>query len=195
MSQGWKHIKAIAFICIFLAAGVRPGAGQVVRPGARQANPLRAPAVGTVPVPPIGNVMSMALADAGIDFSFISGSASNPGNSPLTVTLTWNCRCVTVALYAYFSSATVALTDGAGDNIPSAAFSLSDNGGPFRVLNTTVPFGGANAGLRVFSITNPPRSGSHPDTLNFNVDLSTGTLPKLPPGTYTGTLTLQGQAQ
>ena len=195
MSQGWKYIKAIAFICIFLAAGVRPGAAQVVRPGSRQANPLRAPAVGSVSEARIGNAMSMAVANAGIDFSFISGSASNPGNSPLTVTLSWTCSCISVALYAYFSSATSALTDGAGDNIPSAAFSLSDNGGAFRVLNTTVPFGGANAGLQVFRINNPPRSGSHPDTMDFNIDLSTGTLPKLPPGTYTGTLTLQGQAQ
>ncbi len=195
MSQGWKYIKAIAFSSIFLSAGVRPGAAQVVRPGARQANPLRAPAVGSVSEARIGNAMSMAVANAGTNFSFSSGSASNPGDAPLTVTLSWNCTCVSVALYAYFSSANAALTDGAGDNIPSAAFSLSDNGSPFRVLNTTVPFGGANAGLQVFKITNPPRSGSHPDTMDFNVNLSTGTLPKLPPGTYTGTLTLQGQAQ
>ena len=195
MSQGWKYLKAVAFTGIFIAAGVRPGVGQVVLPGIRQANPLRAPAVGSVSEARIGNVMSMALANAGINFSFTSGSASNPGDSPLTVTLSWNCSCFSVALYAYFTSATVALTDGAGDNIPSAAFSLSDNGGPFRILDNTVPFGGANAGLQVFKITNPPRSGSHPDTMDFNVDLSTGTLPTLPPGTYTGTLTLRGQAQ
>jgi len=31
--------------------------------------------------------------------------------------------------------------------------------------------------------------------LNFNIDLSSGTMSRLPPGTYTGTLTIQGQAQ
>jgi hypothetical protein len=139
--------------------------------------------------------MAMALANASINFPFTSGSATNPGSAPLTVTLSWNCNCGNISLYAYFSSSTTALTDGAGDNIPSAAFSLSDNGGAFRALNTTVPFGGANAGLRVVQITNPPPSGSHADTMNFNINLSTGTLPQLPPGTYTGTLTIQAQAQ
>ena len=195
MPQGWKYMKAIAFTSIFLAAGARPGAAQVVRPGARQANPLRSPILGSRPGGQIRNAMSMAVANAGINFAFASGSATNPGSAPLTVTLSWNCSCATVSLYAYFSSATTALTDGAGDNIPSAAFSISDNGGAFLPLNTTQPFGGANAGLRLVRLTNPPTSGSHVDTMNFNVNLSTGTLPALPPGTYTGTLTLQGQAQ
>lgn len=197
MSQGWKYMKAIALTSFLLAAGVRPTAAQVVRPGTRQASLLRPGSVVPVQRARIGNSMSMAAAaaNASINFSFASGSATNPGSAPLTVTLSWNCNCSSVNLYAYFSSSTSALTDGAGDNIPSAAFSLSDNGGAFRALNTTVPFGGPNAGLKVVGITNPPTSGSHSDTMNFNINLSTGTLPTLPPGSYTGTLTLQGQAQ
>jgi hypothetical protein len=187
----WKNVKTIAWIAILVMAGARCGAAQVTRPGARVPIGLGPPPSGGR----TGTAMAMALANASIDFPFISGSATNPGSSPLTVTVSWNCNCANISLYAYFGSSTTALTDGAGDNIPSAAFSLSDNGGPFRALNTTVPFGGANAGLRVVQLTNPAQSGSHADTMNFNINLSTGTLPKLPPGTYTGTLTIQAQAQ
>jgi hypothetical protein len=191
MSPGWKYVKAIAFTGVVLAAGAGLSTAQAVRPGAPRA-------IGFGPAPGGGRTptaMAMALANASISFPFISGSATNPGSAPLTVTISWNCNCNNVSLYAYFSSSTTALSDGAGDNIPSAAFSLSDNGGPFRALNTTVPFGGPNAGLRVVQILNPASSGSHADTMNFNINLSTGTLPALPPGTYTGTLTLQAQAQ
>src|SRR5450631_1214779 len=182
----WKNVKTIAWIAILVMAGAHFSAAQVIRPGAPQ------PAG---PGPRRGTAMAMALANASVNFPFTAGSASNPGNAPLTVTLSWNCNCGNISLYAYFNSSTTALTDGAGDNIPFAAFSLSDNGGAFRALNTTVPFGGANAGLKVVQITNPPFTGTHADTMNFNINLSTGTLPALPPGTYTGTLTIQAQAQ
>jgi hypothetical protein len=86
------------------------------------------------------------------------------------------------------------LTDGAGNNIPSADFQISDNGGAFNALNTTVPFGGANAGRRVAAtlIFLNNTSGQRTDVMNFNINLST--LPNLPAGNYTGTLTIQAQA-
>jgi hypothetical protein len=61
-------------------------------------------------------------------------------------------------------------------------------------LTNTVPFGGANAGLQVSSvkILGNNRSGSRTDQMNFNINLLT--LPNLPAGTYTGTLTIQAQA-
>jgi hypothetical protein len=189
----WKNVKTIACIAILVMAGARFSGAQVIRPGAPQpvgsGTPLSGARRGTA------TAMAMALANASVNFPFTAGSASNPGSAPLTVTVSWNCNCTNISLYAYFNSSTTALTDGAGDNIPSAAFSLSDNGGAFRALTTTVPFGGANAGLKVVQITNPPFTGSHADTMNFNINLSTGTLPALPPGTYTGTLTIQAQAQ
>lgn len=183
-----KNVQTIACLAILAIAGARLSAAQVIRPGPP-------PPSGSVPGRSGATTMAMAVANASINFPFTAGSATNPGSAPLTVTITWNCNCTNISLYAYFNSSTSALTDGAGDNIPSAAFSLSDNGGPFRALNATVPFGAANAGLRVVQITNPPFSGTHPDTMNFNINLSTGTLPSLPPGTYNGTLTIQAQAQ
>ena len=42
---------------------------------------------------------------------------------------------------AFFSNSASALTDGAGNNIPSADFQISNNGGAFTALTNTVPFG------------------------------------------------------
>lgn len=97
-------------------------------------------------------------------------------------------------VYAFFSNSPSALTDGAGNNIPSADFQISDNAGPLTALTNTVPFGGANAGLQLSStrILGNNKTGTRNDVMNFNINLSP--LPNLPAGTYTGTLTIQAQA-
>ena len=95
---------------------------------------------------------------------------------------------------AFFTSSTSALTDGAGHNIPSADFQISDNGGAFAALSNTVPFGGANAGLQVSSvrILGNNKTGTNSDLMTFNINLAP--LANLPTGVYTGTLTIQAQA-
>jgi len=114
----------------------------------------------------------------------------------ITATTTWLLRpsVNSLNLYAFFSNSGAALTDGAGNNIPSADFQISDNGGAFAALTNTVPFGGANAGLQLSAtpIRGNNKSGSSTNVMNFNINLST--LPSLPPATYTGTLTIQAQA-
>ena len=101
-----------------------------------------------------------------------------------------------MGVYAYFTSATAALTDGSGNNIPSSAFSIADNAGPAAALTNTVAFGGANAGLQLANvpITAANRSSSRTDAMTFNINLTGGTLPQLPANTYTGTLNIQAQA-
>jgi len=122
-------------------------------------------------------------------------SCSTPCWPAVTATTTWTLRPSRGSLdvYAFFSSSTAALTDGAGDNIPSSRFEISDNGGAFTALTNTVPFGGANAGLRLATvrILGNNKQGSRTDTMNFNINLSA--LPNLPAGTYTGTVTIQVQ--
>jgi hypothetical protein len=88
------------------------------------------------------------------------------------------------------------LSDGAGDNIPSSAFTIADNAGTPAALTNSVVFGAANAGLKLatVAITNANRSGTHTDAMTFNINLSTGTLPQLPANPYTGTLNIQAQA-
>jgi hypothetical protein len=101
-----------------------------------------------------------------------------------------------LTLDAYFTSASAALTDGAGDNIPSSAFQISDNGATAAGLSNTVAFGAASAGLnlRTVAITGLNKNSSATDIMTFNIDLSGGTLPQLPAATYTGTLNIQAQA-
>ena len=144
----------------------------------------------------LNDSITVALSGNSVNFTLAAGSANNPGNTSITATTSWTLKpsVGSLNLYAFFSSSASALTDGAGDNIPSADFQISDNAGAFNALTNTVPFGGANAGLQVSSIKilGNNKSGSRTDTMNFNINLST--LPSLPAGTYTGTLTIQAQA-
>lgn len=140
--------------------------------------------------------ISVNLSANGVKFVLTAGSATNNGAPAVTATTFWIMRNAsrTVSLYAYFASASSALSDGFGDNIPSANFSISDNGGAYAPLVNTVAFGGANAGLQLFTnkITGQTKTGNHTDNMQFNIDLST--LPNLPAGIYTGTLVIQAQA-
>lgn len=140
--------------------------------------------------------LAVNLSANAVNFNLTSGSANNPGSTSITATTSWTLKpsIGSIKLYAFFSSSAAALTDGAGNNIPSADFQISDNAGPFNALTNTVPFGGANAGLLLSTtpILGNNKTGSRTDLMNFNINLST--LPNLPAATYTGTLTIQAQA-
>lgn len=140
--------------------------------------------------------ITLSLSGNAVNFNLVAGSATNGGNTSITATTTWSLKpnVGSLKIYAFFSSSTSALTDGAGNNIPSADFQISANAGPLTALTTTVPFGGANAGLQLSStpILGNNKTGTRNDVLNFNINLSP--LPNLPTGIYTGTLTIQAQA-
>jgi hypothetical protein len=139
---------------------------------------------------------TLTLSANAVNFNLTAGSGSNPGSTSITATTAWTLRpsVNSAKVYAFFSNSASALTDGAGNNIPSADFQISNNGGAFTALTNTVPFGGANAGLQLSStpILGNNRTGSHTDVMNFNINLTP--LPQLPAGAYTGTLTIQAQA-
>ena len=139
--------------------------------------------------------VSLNLSGNAVNFALTAGSASNPGNTSITATTAWTLKPgrTTLHVYAFFASSAAALTDGAGDNIPSSGFEISDNGGAFTPLTNTVPFGGANAGLQLAAvrIVGNNRQSSRTDNMNFNINLSA--LPQLPAATYTGTVTIQVQ--
>jgi hypothetical protein len=138
--------------------------------------------------------ISVNLSSNSVSFALTSGSASNAGSNGVTATTTWISKPGrNLTLYAYFSSSAAALSDGAGNNIPSANFQISNNAAAFAGLTNTVAFGGASAGLSLYTvkITGLNKTGSHTDSMLFNIDLST--LPNLPAGTYAGTLNIQAQ--
>jgi len=144
----------------------------------------------------LSDSLTVSLSGNAVNFNLSPGNASNPGSLGITATTSWALKpsVGSVKVYAFFASSAAALTDGAGDNIPSANFEISNNAGHLTALTTTAPFGGANAGLLLSTtkILGNNRSGSHADSMNFNINLST--LPSLPAATYTGTLTIQAQA-
>jgi hypothetical protein len=142
----------------------------------------------------LSDSISLTLSSNSVSFVLTAGSATNSGSTGVTATTNWVSRPGRdVHVYAYFASATSALTDGVGDNIPSSAFSISNNGGAYAPLNTTVPFGGGNAGREIFTvkITGLNKVGTHADSMLFNIDLSA--IPQLPAGIYAGTLNIQAQ--
>jgi heme/copper-type cytochrome/quinol oxidase subunit 3 len=142
--------------------------------------------------------LTLTLSANTVNFTLAAGSATNAGSAGVTATTAWTLAPgrTSVGVYAYFTSATAALTDGAGDNIPSSAFYIADNAGTSTPLTNTVAYGAANAGLKLatVAITGANRSSSRTDAMTFNINLSGGTLPQLPANTYTGTLNIQAQA-
>jgi hypothetical protein len=144
----------------------------------------------------LSDAITLTLSGNAVNFTLTRGSANNPGSTGITATTTWALKpsVNSLKLYAFFSSSTAALSDGAGHNIPSADFQISANGGAFAALTNTVPFGGANAGLQISSvrILGNNKTGTHSDLMTFNINLAP--LPNLPGGVYTGTLTIQAQA-
>lgn len=139
--------------------------------------------------------LTVSLSASAVNFTLTSGSATNAGSTNITATTSWVLKPseTAVGIYAYFASSAAALTDGSGDNIPSADFQISDNGGALQALTNTVPFGGANAGLQLANITITKANdvGSHTDVMAYNINLSSLVIPA---GTYTGTLDIQAQA-
>ena len=186
MSWQTKFGRVAAVLAVMLAALASPLHAQVLNSGA---STITLQAVLT-------DSISVSLSGNAVNFNLTAGSSNNPGSVGVTATTSWLLKpsVGSVNLYAFFSNSAAALTDGAGDNIPSADFQISDNAGPFTTLTSTVPFGGANAGLLVSSvkILGNNKSGTRTDVLNFNINLST--LPNMNAGTYTGTLTIQAQA-
>ena len=140
--------------------------------------------------------VSVTLSANAVNFNMTAGSANNPGSTSITATTTWTLKpsVGSLKVYAFFANSASALNDGAGDNIPSADFQISNNGAAFSALTNTVPFGGANAGLQLSStpILGNNKTGTRNDVMNFNINLAP--LPTLPAGTYTGALTIQAQA-
>jgi len=142
--------------------------------------------------------LTLSLSANAVNFTLAAGSAANAGSTNITATTTWVLKPgrTAVGVYAYFASAAAALTDGAGNNIPSSAFFISDNAGPSTALTSATAFNAANTGMQLANVTinGGNKNSSRTDVMAFNINLTGGTLPQLPAATYTGTLNIQAQA-
>jgi hypothetical protein len=108
--------------------------------------------------------LTLGLSANAVNFTLTAGSATNAASANITATTAWILKPgrTAVRVYAYFSSAAAALTDGAGNNIPSSAFKIATGSLASTALTTATPFNAALAGLQLASvtITNANRSGN-----------------------------------
>lgn len=135
--------------------------------------------------------VTVSASPSSVDFTLVRNGTVD-GNSAISITTSWLVQVtpLTITLYAYLSSTTAALTDGAGHDIPSANVSGSADGGAYVAFTGNSPFS-TGTSITVSAQTNLiSLSGSHNDTLALSVN--TAGL-NLPAATYTGTLTLQAQ--
>lgn len=145
-----------------------------------------------------GHAQTLTIAIQGsnsVNFNLVQGSATNLGSNTISVRTSWvlGAQNRNLTVYCFFANSAAALTGG-GVNIPSSAVSISTNGTPFRPLIISEPFGGANAGRRIVADIPITGTGNRTDSVDFNIDLTAGTLPQLQAGTYTGTLSIRAQA-
>ena len=137
--------------------------------------------------------LTLSLSANAVNFTLAAGAAANPGSTTATTTWVLKPGRTAVGVYAYFANAAAALTDGAGDNIPSSAFFIADNAGASTPLTNTIAFGAASGGWQManVAITGANKSATRTDQMAFNINL-TGV--QIPAANYTGTLNIQAQA-
>lgn len=158
------------------------------------------------PISPDAPVTSLSLtaSPSSVSFGLVAKGIAS-GSSGIAITTTWGrtmgcAGSCTITLYAYFSSATAALSGGGSPvvNIPSSeVLGQVPTGSPttFTAFTQSNPLGGGGASLLLFSQSfSPPGTsgGSRTDTLNLEIDLTNQ--PQLPAGAYTGTLYIQAQS-
>ena len=146
--------------------------------------------------------LSITASPSSVSFSLIAKGVAT-GSSAVNITTTWGGNfCIftcTVNLYAYFSSATAALS-GSGSpvvDIPSSeVLGRVPSGLPttYTAFTQSNPLGGAGASLELFtqSFTLYTGGGSRTDSLSLEINLINQ--PQLPAGAYIGTLYIQAQS-
>ncbi len=148
----------------------------------------------------LGESLTVAATPSSVAIPLVAGGTGT-GTSPVAITTTWvlSASRTAVTLVGYFSSAAVALTDGATtpDNIPaSEVLGQVTTGAPtaFTAFTQTAPLGPAGAGLTLFTqaLSGSTRTSNRTDNLNLEINLAGQ--PQLPAGVYTGTLNIQAQA-
>jgi hypothetical protein len=139
----------------------------------------------------LGEALTVSAGPATVNFTLVPNGTSN-GNAPVSITTTWALAATrtSVSLFAYFSSGN-ALTDGSGNNIPTANVAGSVNGGASGPFTNATPFG-AN-GMTVFAqvLGAGTYNSNRADTIDLTIDTAGLGLPS---ATYTGTLNIQAQA-
>ncbi|MGI4758170.1 MAG: hypothetical protein ACRYGF_15145 [Janthinobacterium lividum] len=140
------------------------------------------------------NSISVSVNRPAVDFVLVAGAQASASSS-ITISTAVNLSVLsTVKIYAYFAS-TNALTDAAGDVIPSSlVFGKCVPGVPtsFTAFTQTTPFGSAS-GLLLFQQGSVLSLGV-PLTSVLSLMIDLGGKKNIAAGKYVGTLVIQAQA-
>lgn len=178
-----RKVKATLFLALLGILVLLPGNGQA------QTN---SNAVNVTLNAVVAQYIGISVSAAAVNFNLVPGSGPTAGAPVLTVTTTYSLTGgPTMSLWGTFASSASALTDGGGNNIPTSNVLGSVNGAGAAAFTGTGPFGGAAAGLQMYSLAGAT-NGTRNDTLALSINLTSQ--PTLPAGVYTGTLSLQAQA-
>jgi len=148
----------------------------------------------------LGELLTISATPSAVTFSLVQGGVA-VGSAPVAIQTKWLLlpTRANIFLNGYFASATAALTDGATtpDNIPaSAVLGQMTTGSPtsYTAFTQNTVLGPVGAGLLLYtqSLTSLTRAVTRTDNLSIEINLTS--LPQLPAGVYTGTLTLQAEA-
>ena len=144
----------------------------------------------------VSQSLTLVVATPTVAFGTVVPGAPNVGLLPLSIVSSWNLGTgLTLKLYAYFDSASTAMTGTAtGDLIPTSAMKASLNGGSTLTFTSASPFTSGNTAATLYSvpITNSNVMNTRTDALALTLDL-TG-ISARPTDAYTGTMHLQAQA-
>jgi hypothetical protein len=149
----------------------------------------------------LGESLTVSTTVSTVNFSLVNGTTV-AGSAAVPITTTWVLQPTrtSVTLYGFFASSTAALTNGLAtpSNIPSAnVLGQVTTGAPatFTAFSqTNSGFGAASASLVLFNQAVSYANANFVGTRTDNLNLEINTPVTLPAGTYTGTLTLQAQA-
>ncbi len=143
------------------------------------------------------NTLSTIIAVPAVAFGTVTPGIANaaPLGQAVSVVSAWNLGVgTTVKLYAYFDTASTALTGTlTGSLIPTSAVTAAVNGGSTQSFTSASPFTTGATAMTVFSvpITAPNAIGTRTDSVALTLNL-TGM--SLMADTYTGVLHFQAQA-
>jgi len=142
--------------------------------------------------------LTIVVANPAVLFGVVTPGASNaaPLGQAVAVVTAWTLAAGnTVKLYAYFDTASAAMTGTlTGANIPTSTFTGSVNGGAAQPFTSANPFGGPALALPMWSqtLTSLTAVGTRTDSIALTMDLTGQT--SLPSDNYLGTMHIQAQA-
>ncbi len=143
------------------------------------------------------NSITLTVANPAVAFGVVTPGVTNvaPVAQALSIVTAWNLGAgVSLKLYAYFDSASVALTGaGTGFLIPTSAMTGTMNGGSPQSFTASSPFTSGSTAMQMYTqaVTSSNLVSSRTDSLVLTMNLS-GLNPEA--DTYTGTMHLQAQA-